>query len=105
MPARPDSAAKKARSSPRYARVRRQFLADAKRRVAACASCQQPIDYDLTWDRAKPDPGYPTVNHRTPLDHGGDPYDPANMEPMHHSCNSRLGNGVKGTAEPSRSWW
>lgn len=105
MPARPDSAAKRARSSNRYAQVRKQFLADAKREGRPCASCQQPIDYDLAWHKTKPDPGYPTVNHRTPLDHGGDPFDPANMEPMHHSCNSALGNGVKATAEASRAWW
>lgn len=105
MPARPDSAIKKARSSPRYAAVRRQVLADAKREGTPCASCGEPIDYDLKWDRKKPSAGYPTVNHKTPLDHGGDPYDPGNMEPMHHGCNSRLGNGVKGSAEPSRTWW
>lgn len=105
MPAKPNSAAKRARSSPRYATARRQFLADCKRDGRPCALCGDPIDYDLVWDRAKPDPGYPTINHKTPLDHGGDAFDPDNMEPAHHSCNSALGNGVKGTADPSRTWW
>lgn len=104
MPAKPGSTARTARSSPRYQRARAAVLTEARHHNLPCALCHQPIDYDIAWNQKKPDPGYPTVNHIIPIDHGGDPYDPGNMEPAHLGCNSAHGNGVKTTAEPSRAW-
>lgn len=92
------------RRTPRYQRARKQRLAEAASNGEPCAICGESIDYTLTYNRAKPDPGYPTVNHRHPIDHGGDAFDPDNMEPAHFSCNSALGNGIKATAPPSRAW-
>lgn len=91
------------RSDPRYTRARAAVLADAKRLGLPCVCCGEPIDYDLKWDSKNASP-YPSVNHRIPLAHGGDPFDPENMEPAHYGCNSRLSTGVKNTAAPSRTW-
>jgi len=90
------------RSDVRYQRARKAYLREAKALGLPCARCREPIDYDRPWTQG--DPEYPTINHRIPLAHGGDPYDADGFEPMHYGCNSGLGAGVKETAPPSRSW-
>jgi 5-methylcytosine-specific restriction endonuclease McrA len=52
-----------------------------------CALCHQPINYALRW----PHRWCPTVDHRTPLWAGGHPWDPANWQPAHRTCNSSRG--------------
>lgn len=90
------------RSDPRYKRARSAYLREAKALGLPCAKCRQPIDYDRPWTPGDVD--YPTINHRTPLAHGGDPFDADGFEPMHFGCNSGLGAGVSQTAPPSREW-
>lgn len=92
------------RSDPRYQRARRAYLAECKALGMPCARCGRAIDYDMPWTPGAPHPDYPTVNHRIPIAHGGDPFDPNGYEPMHFRCNSGLGTGEKETAAPSRQW-
>lgn len=64
-----------------------------RKRVAAlglpCALCGQPIDYSLP-------PGHPMsyeLDEIVPVSKGGDPLDPANVQPAHRLCNQRKGDG------------
>lgn len=48
--------------------------------------------------------GADTVDHIVPTSMGGAPLDPANLQPMHRSCNSKKGNGTGRKLPTSREW-
>ena len=76
--------------------ARSTVLRDRHRRLIArheppCALCGQPIDYTLRW----PDPMSFVVDHRTPLNRGGqDIID--NKQPAHRSCNRAKSDRLDG---------
>lgn len=89
-------------NSTRRNRLRRQVA----ERGAPCALCGKPIDYALP-------AGHPMsyeLDEIVPVSKGGDPYDPANVQPAHRICNQRKGNGTSragGVRVPlsnSRDW-
>lgn len=58
-----------------------------------CAICGRPIRYDAP-------PLHPeafSVDHKIPLALGGHPLDPSNLQAAHRVCNSRKGDGRRGT--------
>jgi 5-methylcytosine-specific restriction endonuclease McrA len=59
-----------------------------------CGWCGQPIDYELT-RRAARHRLAGTADHITELWQGGDPYDPANLTPMHRACNATKSNKLR----------
>ncbi|WP_435111888.1 HNH endonuclease [Nocardiopsis synnemataformans] len=66
-----------------------------------CTYCGRVIDLTLHHN----DPMAWTADHIIPLDAGGDPTDPTNLQPMHRSCNSRKGTGhMPEVHDTSRPW-
>lgn len=59
---------------------------------------------DTCWQCGKP--GSTTVDHIVPISLGGALLDPANLRPAHLTCNSKRGDGTKGTNhEQSEDWF
>jgi 5-methylcytosine-specific restriction endonuclease McrA len=73
------------RSTHRWSKVRRHVLSTS----SVCAICGRYLDPSARW----PDPRSATVDHVVPLDQGGDPYDPANLQAACKACNERKGRG------------
>ncbi len=69
-------------------------LADiAARDKFRCGICGQRVDMG----RKYPDPGFPSLDHVTPLSAGGDALDPSNLRLAHLRCNVTLRD--KGTSQ------
>jgi 5-methylcytosine-specific restriction endonuclease McrA len=86
--------------------ARAQRLKTARDDNEPCGICHLPLDYRRVVDGG-PQPHTPeavVIDHITPLQHGGDPLDQANLRPAHSRCNIARGNRTRhavGT-EPSR---
>ncbi|HEY9391265.1 MAG TPA: HNH endonuclease signature motif containing protein [Mycobacteriales bacterium] len=50
-------------------------------------------------------PGADTVDHKIPLILGGDPLDRDNLQPAHHSCNSRKGKRLTAPRRTTSRRW
>jgi 5-methylcytosine-specific restriction endonuclease McrA len=79
----------------------RKAKAAAKARTNICALCGYPIDYTLP----KGSPYSCHIDHIVPLAHGGDPYDPANLRPVHAICNLRRPNPANERRRRKASQW
>ena len=86
------------RSHRRYRQFRAQIIAQAQADAAngariACHLCPQPID---PWQpyAAGRNPAAPTIEHITPLIHGGALMDPANIALAHKGCQNKQGNEI-----------
>jgi len=55
---------------------------------SVCMLCRKPIVFGLRHGH----PLGPSADHIIPLDRGGAPFDPTNIGPAHHGCNSAKGN-------------
>jgi 5-methylcytosine-specific restriction endonuclease McrA len=55
---------------------------------SVCYRCRKPILFGLRHGH----PLGPSADHVIALDRGGAPFDPANIAPCHHGCNSAKGN-------------
>ena len=83
----------KAKDNPRRRNGhRRNQLRDKVARMGLpCALCGRPIDYTLP-------PGHPwcyELDEIIPVSKGGNPLDPANVQPAHRRCNQLKGNGTR----------
>lgn len=75
------------------------------REESVCTICGELVDKTLSW----PHPMSASVDHADPVSLGGAMLDRSNHGLAHLSCNSRKGNGARGTdpdgpITTSRSW-
>jgi 5-methylcytosine-specific restriction endonuclease McrA len=82
------------RKGARWRRAQSQCMATGEANRTPCAWCGQPIDYELT-RRLPYHRMAGTADHIQELWCGGDPYDPANLAPMHRGCNTRKSNMLR----------
>lgn len=99
-------------SNPRYHnwKAREGIRQKVKRRVLAgepCALCGKQIDLSLPQTFVDPKDGKRKrapwsfeVDEIVPVSLGGDPIDPANVQPTHRLCNQRKGNGTRARIAP-----
>lgn len=99
-------------SNPRYRnwKAREGIRQKVKRRVLAgepCALCGKQIDLSLPQTFVDPKDGKCKrapwsfeVDEIVPVSLGGDPIDPANVQPAHRLCNQRKGNGTHARIAP-----
>jgi len=73
-----------------------KLCAQVRRRRDPCGLCGQPIDYN-----APPRTRWSfSLDHLTPLAHGGRVLDEGNVQAAHYGCNSRRGGATRrGRAE------
>lgn len=91
------------RTNPRRANgsARNKLRARVKARGEPCAICGRPIDYSLGMvvdprtGRTRPHPFSFVLDEIVPVSQGGDPLDPANVQPAHWVCNARRGDGTR----------
>ncbi|MBN9607842.1 MAG: hypothetical protein BGO26_10235 [Actinobacteria bacterium 69-20] len=81
------------RSTRRWRSLARQVCTPG----SLCAKCYEPIVFGLRPSH----PLGPSVDHVIPLERGGDPFDLANLVPMHFGCNSSKGAKI---SRQSASW-
>jgi 5-methylcytosine-specific restriction endonuclease McrA len=84
----------------RWQRLAKRVLAEE----SVCWLCGLPLDYD-----APPRSRWaPSVDHVTPRAQGGSLYERSNLRAAHQGCNSRKGDGTRGSGPPvtkrSRAW-
>lgn len=95
------------RSTSAWQKARAAVLATA----TDCWICGDPLRFDVK----APHPLSPSVDHLTPLQHGGELLDPANLAACHLRCNVRRGNltrqgrdvdtGPRSQCEVCRAWF
>lgn len=67
---------------------------------AICYQCGKPIVFGLRRNH----PLGPSVDHIVPIAMGGDPFDPANLAPMHFGENAAKGARGYATTETWSDW-
>ena len=65
-----------------------------------CAICGQWVDQSLPWL----DPMAPQVDHRIPVDKGGDPWARENLTLVHRRCNRAKSNNTATPLSTVRPW-
>ncbi|OOL29554.1 hypothetical protein GQ85_25195 [Rhodococcus rhodochrous] len=77
----------------RRSKLRARVLAEED----VCALCRRPVDKTLTLGPdGKPHPWRGEVDEIIPVSRGGSPYERANVQLAHRTCNQRKGNAMPG---------